>query len=139
MRKFRVVPILTDKLDEIIARRLKWIEDPDMIEFFSNTNDIKTLNRFSKRAKNGFLFFDVVNEGAISKMFLKTKRILKVTRPITFHSTRHTFATKFLEAGGEMYRLQKILGHSSQNTTEIYAKLTDKVWDQTRSQVNVEW
>lgn len=42
--------------------------------------------------------------------------------PITFtlHHLRHLFAVTYLREGGNIYRLQKIMGHSSIKTTEIY-------------------
>jgi len=36
------------------------------------------------------------------------------------HHLRHRFAVEYLRAGGNIYQLQKILGHSSIKTTEIY-------------------
>ena len=36
------------------------------------------------------------------------------------HDLRHAFAVRWLEAGGNIYRLQKHLGHSSIKTTEGY-------------------
>lgn len=42
--------------------------------------------------------------------------------PITFrlHDLRHLFAVSYLRQGGNIYRLQKILGHASIKTTELY-------------------
>ena len=37
-----------------------------------------------------------------------------------FHSMRHAFAIRWLEAGGDIYRLSRHLGHTSVATTEIY-------------------
>ncbi len=40
------------------------------------------------------------------------------------HTLRHTFATRYLQGGGDVYHLSKILGHASVKTTEkIYAHL----------------
>lgn len=39
----------------------------------------------------------------------------------TFHATRHTFATHFLAAGGTIWDLKNILGHTDIKTTERYA------------------
>jgi integrase/recombinase XerD len=45
-------------------------------------------------------------------------------QPISPHALRHTFATRFLQGGGDIYVLSKILGHSSVTVTEkVYAHL----------------
>jgi len=38
--------------------------------------------------------------------------------PVTPHALRHTFGTRWLQAGGDIYKLSKILGHSSVAVTE---------------------
>jgi len=57
-----------------------------------------------------------------------TKWMLKagITKDITFHCARHTFAVIQLDLGTEIYTLSKMLGHSTLKTTEIYAKIIDK-------------
>jgi len=45
-----------------------------------------------------------------------------------FHDFRHTFASHWMMAGGDIYRLQKILGHKSIQMTERYAHLSPDVW-----------
>lgn len=49
-----------------------------------------------------------------------------ITKHITFHSGRHTFAVLQLTLGTEIYTLSKLLGHSELRTTEIYAKIIDQ-------------
>lgn len=45
-------------------------------------------------------------------------------KELTPHALRHTFATRYLQAGGDIYILSKILGHSSVAITErVYAHL----------------
>jgi integrase/recombinase XerD len=39
------------------------------------------------------------------------------------HSFRHTFGTNYVRKGGDVFRLQKVLGHSSLSTSRIYANL----------------
>jgi len=45
-------------------------------------------------------------------------------REIRFHDLRHTFASHFMMRGGNLYDLQKLLGHSNITTTERYAHLS---------------
>jgi integrase len=46
------------------------------------------------------------------------------TRLIRFHDLRHTFASHFMMNGGNIYDLQKILGHSSLEMTQRYAHMS---------------
>lgn len=39
------------------------------------------------------------------------------------HALRHTFATEFIRAGGDVFSLQRILGHASVSTTMVYVHL----------------
>ncbi|QMW02302.1 site-specific integrase [Spirosoma foliorum] len=49
-----------------------------------------------------------------------------ITRNITFHAFRHTFATLQLSLGTDLYTISKMLGHRDISTTQIYAKVVDK-------------
>ena len=44
----------------------------------------------------------------------------RIKKDFTVHSLRHAFAVRWLRNGGDIYKLQKHLGHSSIKTTEIY-------------------
>ncbi len=52
-----------------------------------------------------------------------------ITKKISFHVARHTFATNFLLSGGRVEVLQKILGHSKITETEIYIHIVDSITD----------
>lgn len=49
-----------------------------------------------------------------------------ITRNITFHCFRHTYATLQLAGGTDIYTVSKMLGHSSIQNTQIYAKIVDE-------------
>ncbi|MCZ4245838.1 site-specific integrase [Pedobacter punctiformis] len=49
-----------------------------------------------------------------------------ITKKITFHCFRHTYATLQLTMGTDIYTVSKLLGHRHLKTTEVYAKVIDK-------------
>ena len=53
-----------------------------------------------------------------------------ITKNVSFHTARHTFATMMLTLGADIYTTSKLLGHTKIATTEIYAKIVDKKKDE---------
>jgi integrase len=49
-----------------------------------------------------------------------------ITRNVTFHCFRHTFATLQLASGTQITTIQKMLAHKSLNTTLVYAKTLEE-------------
>lgn len=66
---------------------------------------------------------------------LKTAaQICGIQKGLHYHMSRHTFATLFLESGGDVTVLQKLLGHATIDTTMVYTHISDK---RKRDQINL--
>lgn len=52
------------------------------------------------------------------------------------HTCRHSFASRFLDAGGSLYDLAALLGHSATRTTELYAHLMPTHLERARAVLN---
>ena len=60
-------------------------------------------------------------------------RRVRQRRPFTFHDLRHSFASNWMVAGEDLFKLSKVLGHKSIVTTERYAHLAPEAFDGIRA------
>ena len=58
--------------------------------------------------------------------FARWIRQAGIGRPMSVHSCRHTFATRLYQKTGDLYLVQRALGHRQITTTEIYARVNDE-------------
>lgn len=78
--------------------------------------------------KSASIFQEVFKKVLDDAGFEKIERNGHIVRFIRFHDLRHTYASHFMMAGGNIYMLQKILGHSTVEMTMIYAHLSPHVF-----------
>jgi len=104
--KQREVPI-DPVLDEVLReRRKKIFLGGDAREF--------VFTRLGNRLRN-------VRTG-----FEKARKRAGLGEDVTFHTLRHTFASWYVQNGGDVFRLQEYLGHSTMALTKRYAHLSEK-------------
>ena len=60
----------------------------------------------------------------ISRTFAKYGKKAGIKERVSGHVWRHTFAINFLKSGGDVFTLQKILGHTSMEMTRKYVQLS---------------
>ena len=84
--------------------------------------------RFKERLNDQFVFTEPNGDHldynhVTERYFMVAQREAGLSKIIRFHDLRHTFASHFMMNGGNLYTLQKLLGHSDIQTTMIYAHL----------------
>ena len=71
--------------------------------------------------KPGQKVFDMTCISACNKCLKKSAAAAGIEKNVSYHTSRHTFATLSLAAGGDLHTVSKLLGHSDIHTTQIYA------------------
>lgn len=73
-----------------------------------------------------FIFVFSTKGNLVNKMLEKWCSAAGISKHITFHCARHSFAVMMLDLGTDIYTVSKLLGHRELSTTQIYAKILDK-------------
>lgn len=90
-------------------------------------NALKWLPERTDQTSASRIFYKLPDQVTNADVRLRT--IIKkagITKHVTFHTARHTFATLTLTYGADLYTVSKLLGHSNIRTTQIYAKIVDE-------------
>ena len=109
--KVRVV-FLSPESKKAIAEYLKARGDTEDPLFISYGRGGSTSDRLSPRSVERMVKSYAIKAG--------------ITRKVTPHVIRHSFATDLLENGADLRSVQALLGHANISTTQVYTHVTDK-------------
>jgi integrase/recombinase XerD len=74
---------------------------------------------------------------AMRTRLAKTAEDMRLASRVTPHMLRHTAATQLIEAGVDIRLIQRLLGHASLSTTEIYTHVSDRALQQIVSDADI--
>jgi integrase/recombinase XerD len=108
-KKERMVP-----LGDVAARCLQEYLDRGRPKLMRDKNQAYFVNQHGRRlTRQGFW-----------KILRKYAKSAGITKEVSPHTIRHSFATHLLENGADIRSVQEMLGHSDISTTQIYTHLT---------------
>lgn len=110
MREIPITPRLIRIIKQYMSMRKTWL--------VKNKTDCNYLfiSRYGRR----------LSQDGLKEVFRELKDSLNLEgRRLSPHTWRHTFAKNFLVNGGNIFTLQKLLGHSDISTTQIYIDWTE--------------
>lgn len=83
---------------------------------------IQILNKYQDRLED---FFQIRDNSNVNKELIVIGKLAGLSKRISFHTARHTNATLLIYSGVSITTVQKLLGHKSVKTTQVYTNVMD--------------
>jgi len=80
------------------------------------------LKKYEKRI---YTLFDIRDNSNVNKELIQIAKLAGINKRISFHTARHTNATLLIYNGVNITTVQKLLGHKSIKTTQVYTNIMD--------------
>ena len=87
-----------------------------------NGKGIQILNKYQANLQD---FFHLRDNSNVNKELIIITRLAGLSKKVSFHTARHTNATLLIYNGVNITTVQKLLGHKSEKTTQIYTNVMD--------------
>ena len=107
--KERLVPISDTALNEIQL----WLFDRNLMKVKPGENDYVFLNRRGAHLTRTMILIMIKN----------VAKDAGITKTVSPHTLRHSFATALLQGGANLRAIQEMLGHENIKTTQIYTHI----------------
>ncbi|WP_317245745.1 tyrosine-type recombinase/integrase [Flavobacterium amniphilum] len=100
---------------------------------------LEMLREYYRLYKPKVYLFEGQTEGkpyddrSLQQVLKQALKKANISKPVTLHWLRHSYATHLLESGTDLRYIQELLGHNSSKTTEIYTHVSTKNIQQIKS------
>jgi len=133
--RFKEVAGLTWPCIDLDQRVIRVLDSKGRDRFVPMTDRVKDLFDLMKQGSPSDLIFPARGEKRrqqIPSSFVRAVADAKLNDGIqnpkmraSFHTLRHTYASRLVQSGADLYRVQRLLGHSTPIMTARYSKLAD--------------
>ncbi len=128
----RVSELVNLKVEDVnLADKSGWVRKGKGAKdrlFVLSESLCKELQEYLNGKEHKFMFSkdEPLTTRNIQKIIKGTKTRAGITKKVTPHTLRHSFATHLLEQGTDIRLIQTMLGHSSLSTTQVYTHVSSE-------------